>query len=192
MFLWLLTPYPPGGADKVGGADEGEPEAGKSCYRSVTVREYGEDGETGDGVDTTEENRGETDTENGRSNFRERLSAFAQSSSALPKVVAPSPSSSPRTERRKVLTGNQSEDTQQTFHIVTETIGYILWHSAEFGREVPPWRVWGSVFHSVDVFSSSHILLYPASVIKQRSHSVVCSTSCLICCHSLNTGFSLC
>ena len=37
--------------------------------------------------------------------------------------------------------GDDEEEVWRTFAIVTETIGYILWHSVDYESERPPWKV---------------------------------------------------
>ena len=165
MFLWLLTPS---GGNEEGGANEGAgpEEDGRSCYSSVSDRE---EELPVPSVQVVESEDGDMTS----SGFRGRLSAFVHPSSLSRGAPArqsqsPSPHPSPRAQRRWRKETKQSDDVLQTFHIVTETIGYILWHSVEFGRERPPWRVWGCIFCSIDTFSSQHTLLFPEFYIKQR------------------------
>ena len=61
---------------------------------------------------------------------------------------------------------SEDDDTWRTFNIVTKTIGYILWHYMD--QDKPPWMTWGHMFASIDDFSSSHKLIVPVHVIKQR------------------------
>ncbi len=84
-----------------------------------------------------------------------------------------------------------SDEIWRTFAVVTETIGYILWHSVDYDSDKPPWKVrgrvlpggvanstchifpsmvqvWGKFFSSLDHFSSRHTLVVPAHTIKHR------------------------
>lgn len=61
---------------------------------------------------------------------------------------------------------SSDDDTWRTFAIVTKTIGYILWHYVD--QDKPPWMTWGHMFASLDGFASTHKLIVPVHVIKQR------------------------
>lgn len=63
---------------------------------------------------------------------------------------------------------DKKEDVWRTFSIVTETIGYILWHSVDYEKQQLPWKVWGMFLSSLDEFSSQHTLILPAFTVKQR------------------------
>ena len=170
MFLWLLTPFSGPQEDGEGGAQEKE-EKEKSCYSSLVEREGdvpavkvecvgGEGAVTGGGE------------MEGFPPYRQRLSAFVNSPlpSAAHDDITPRCSSSGRQPRCELTssTHTEGEDVWQTFHIVTETVGYILWHSVDYERHRAPWKVWGSVLSSVDSFTSSRPLLLPAYLVKQR------------------------
>jgi hypothetical protein len=170
MFLWLLTPFSGPQEDGEGGAQEKE-EKEKSCYSSLVEREGdvpavkvecvgGEGAVTGGGE------------MEGFPPYRQRLSAFVNSPlpSAAHDDITPRCSSSGRQPRCELTssTHTEEEDVWQTFHIVTETVGYILWHSVDYERHRAPWKVWGSVLSSVNSFTSSRPLLLPAYLVKQR------------------------
>ena len=180
MFLWLLTPFSGPQEDGEGGAQEKE-EKEKSCYSSLVERE-------GDvpavkveevpavKVECVGRSEGERAPTGGGETeefppYRKRLSAFVNSPlpSAAQEHITPRCSSGrqPRCELTS-STHTEGEDVWQTFHIVTETVGYILWHSVDYKRHRAPWKVWGSVFSSVDSFTSSRPLLLPAYLVKQR------------------------
>ena len=75
---------------------------------------------------------------------------------------------------RQTAVENEEEEVWRTFTKVTETIGYILWHSVDYEKEQPPWKVWGMFLSYLDDFASQHTLIVPAFCVKQRSaHRVV-------------------
>lgn len=59
------------------------------------------------------------------------------------------------------------DDVWRTSAVVTETIGYILWQVVRM-QEKDAWQLWGQVFASLEDFSSSHQLIQPVFLIKQR------------------------
>lgn len=62
---------------------------------------------------------------------------------------------------------NEDDDICRTFAVVTETIGYILWHlSSKENQKV--WLTWGCIFASLDMFAKIHSLIVPDHIIKQR------------------------
>lgn len=80
---------------------------------------------------------------------------------------------------------DEEEEVWRTFTIITETIGYILWHSVDYERQHPPWKVWGMCLSSLDEFSSHHTLIVPVFAIKQRlahEYSYYMMTSILCVC----------
>ena len=61
----------------------------------------------------------------------------------------------------------EDDDICRTFAVVTETIGYILWHlSSKENQGV--WLTWGCIFASLDMFAKIHSLIVPDHIIKQR------------------------
>lgn len=61
---------------------------------------------------------------------------------------------------------NEDDDACRTFAVVTETIGYILWHLSKKENQI--WLTWGCLFASLDLFSKQHCLIFPIYIIKQR------------------------
>ena len=61
---------------------------------------------------------------------------------------------------------NEDDDACRTFAVVTETIGYILWHLSK--KENMIWRTWGCLLATLDMFSDRHTLIIPPYIIKQR------------------------
>ena len=59
------------------------------------------------------------------------------------------------------------DDVWRTSAVVTETIGYILWQVVRM-QEKDAWQLWGQVFASLEDFSSTHQLIQPVFLIKQR------------------------
>ena len=52
--------------------------------------------------------------------------------------------------------------------VVTETIVYVLWQVVRTQEDKKAWKLFGTVFASLDDFSSCHCLIAPVRVIKQR------------------------
>jgi hypothetical protein len=61
---------------------------------------------------------------------------------------------------------NEDDDACRTFAVVTETIGYILWHLSKKHGQI--WGTWGSLMASLDFFSEKRVLIFPDHIIKQR------------------------
>lgn len=183
MFLWLLTPFSPSGGEEKASAEAqgGGGEEEKSCYSSLVVREKEASVPVVEVemVGSMEQRREEAAgagvgggvEEEMEPKPRNRLSAFVHSPLPTPALEDTPPRRSLAREKKtdvSTQTEDKNQDVSQTFHIVTETVGYILWHSVDYERQRPPWKVWGSVFSSIDSFTSSHPLLLPAFLVKQR------------------------
>ena len=115
--------------------------------------------------------------------YRQRLSAFlnhatGRGGSPRRQRAGGRSSGGGESEQRRLVIHNSSwtqadpedkgEDARQTFTIVTETIGYILWHSVDYEKRQPPWRAWGVFLSSLDEFSGCHPLIMPTFSVKQR------------------------
>ena len=61
--------------------------------------------------------------------------------------------------------------------VVTETIVYVLWQVVRSQEDRKAWKLFGTVFASLDDFSSCHCLIAPVRVIKQR---LVMCLACVI------------
>jgi hypothetical protein len=115
--------------------------------------------------------------------YRQRLSAFlnhatGRGGSPRRQRAGRQSSGGGESEQRKLVIHHSSwtqadpedkgEDARQTFTIVTETIGYILWHSVDYEKRQLPWRAWGVFLSSLDEFSGCHPLIMPVFSVKQR------------------------
>ena len=61
---------------------------------------------------------------------------------------------------------NEDDDIYRTFAVVTETIGYILWH--QINQEGGLWLTWGHLLAALDEFTGTHPLIIPNYIVKQR------------------------
>ena len=61
---------------------------------------------------------------------------------------------------------SDDDDVCRTFAVVTETIGYILWH--QINQEAGLWSTWGNLLASLDGFTGTHSLIVPDYIVKQR------------------------
>ena len=59
-----------------------------------------------------------------------------------------------------------NDDIYRTFAVVTETIGYILWH--QINQEGGLWLTWGHLLAALDEFTGLHPLIVPDFIVKQR------------------------
>lgn len=194
LFLWLLVAFDPSGLEKEGEGPE-EVERRDTSSSSCTFRDSSEvarsevteerecDNVELDGVSGAD--RAEdvpADREQPSSDappYRERLSAFlfptsfsgsknsslgrrglGGSEQGKPVISSPSWSQSPPQD--------EEEEVWRTFTIITETIGYIVWHSVDYDKQQPPWKVWGTCLASLDDFSAHHTLIVPVYAVKQR------------------------
>lgn len=62
---------------------------------------------------------------------------------------------------------SEDDDVYRTFAVVTETIGYILWHQIN-QQEGRMWQTWGHLLAALDEFTGSHPLIVPDFIVKQR------------------------
>ena len=172
MFLWLLTPF--SGPQEEGEKEEEGEEEKKSCYSSLVEKEKDVKEVPSVRVECVVGGEGETNTaregEEQLPPYRKRLSTFVHLPTSGEDGTSPSRRNSVR-QRQPTSSpqpNDKGHDVWQTFHIVTETVGYILWHSVDYDRQRPPWKVWGSVLSSLDSFTSTHPLILPAYLVKQR------------------------
>ena len=68
---------------------------------------------------------------------------------------------------------DDDDDIYRTFAVVTETIGYILWHQISQGGG-GLWQTWGHLLGSLDEFIGKHTLIVPHFIIKQRYIELGC------------------
>ena len=61
---------------------------------------------------------------------------------------------------------NEDDDVYRTFAVVTETIGYILWH--QINQEGGLWLTWGHLLAALDEFTGKYPLIVPDFIVKQR------------------------
>ena len=66
---------------------------------------------------------------------------------------------------------NDDDDVYRTFAVVTETIGYILWH--QINQEGELWSTWGHLIAALDEFTGTHPLIVPNRIVKQRYVPVI-------------------
>lgn len=66
---------------------------------------------------------------------------------------------------------SDDDDVCRTFAVVTETIGYILWH--QINQEAGLWSTWGNLLASLDGFTGTHSLIVPDYIVKQRLFSLL-------------------
>ena len=66
---------------------------------------------------------------------------------------------------------SDNDDVYRTFAVVTETIGYILWH--QINQDGGLWLTWGHLLAALDEFTGKHPLIVPDFIVKQRYYNII-------------------
>lgn len=149
LFLWLLTPF-----DPTRGEAEGDESPVEGQGKPAPERES-----------------------NGSKQNGKRRNAFLDTglpSGLSQSVSGGSPEGTEGERQRRSITyasswsaavEEASDEIWRTFAVVTETIGYILWHSVDHSNNKPPWKVRGMAFMECGqyVMPSTPLLRFGAS-----------------------------